>query len=79
MKRKTLLAVMLLVGSMASAQSVIVGGHQSGVWDTDTVRVIADVKVMDSLMIRPGTVVLFDGFYGISVTDGAVFKALGTE
>ena len=79
MKSKLLLFLMMLVGGMACAQSVIVGGQQDGVWEADTVRVVSNVKVIDSLRVAPGTVVLFDGFYSISVQDGAIFKAQGTE
>ena len=62
---------------LAPAQTIEVEGFQSGVWDADTVKVIGDVKIADSLMITPGTFVLFDGFYGISVEDGASLIALG--
>ena len=78
MKTRFLLLLLLFVG-VAHAQSIEVGGTQSGVWDADTVRVVADVKVADSLTIAPGTVVLFEGFYGILVGEGASFKAQGAE
>lgn len=79
MKNASLFLLMVLFSSFAAAQTIHVGGTQSGVWDADTVLVIDDVKVKDSLMILPGTVVLFDGFYSITVKDGAVFKAQGKE
>lgn len=79
MKTRNLLLVMLFVGIVAKAQNIEVSGVQSGVWDADTVRVIGDVVVDKSLEILPGTVVLFDGFYGISVIKGASFMAQGKE
>lgn len=78
MKTRFLLLLLLFVG-VAHAQSIEVGGAQSGVWNADTIRVVADVKVADSLTVAPGTVVLFDGFYGILVGEGASFKAQGAE
>ena len=70
-----LLAILPMV---SRGQTVInVQGRQTGVWDADTVWVTGDVEVADSLMIMPGTTVLFDGFYGITVSDGSVFKAQG--
>lgn len=79
MKTRILLLVMLLVGIMAKAQNIEVSGMQSGAWDADTVRVIGDVVVGKSLEILPGTVVLFDGFYSISVIKDASFTAQGAE
>ena len=78
MKTRFLLLLLLLV-SLANAQSIQVGDVQTGVWDADTVHVVADVKVADSLTVAPGTVVLFDGFYGILVAEGASFKAQGAK
>lgn len=70
-----LLAILPIV---TRGQSVItVQGQQTGVWDADTVWVTGDVEVADSLMIMPGTTVLFDGFYGITVSNGSVFTARG--
>lgn len=79
MKKQILLAVLMLVTCMAFAQTIEVSGEQTGVWDADTVLVTGPVTVMDSLVVRPGTVVLFDGFYTIAVGKGASFKAVGTE
>ena len=79
MKNRILLAVMLLVNGLVCAQTIEVGGPQSGVWDADTIRVTKDIQVNDSLLVAPGTVVLFDGFYSILVKDDAVFKAQGDE
>ena len=79
MKTRILMLMILFAGIAASAQTIEVGGIQTGVWDADTVRVVADVKVADSLTIMPGTVVLFDGFYSILVTKGTSFKAQGSE
>lgn len=69
---------MALAALAASAQTIEVSGLQSGRWDADTIKVVGDVKVVDSLTVAPGTVVLFDSFYGIAVTDGASFVAMGT-
>lgn len=59
------------------AQKVEVEGLQRGVWDSDTVLVIGDVQVQESLTVQPGTLVLFDGYYRILVDKGATFAALG--
>ena len=60
------------------AQTVQVSGPQSGVWEADTVLVTGDIDVESSLEVLPGTVVLFDSYYMISVADGAECSALGT-
>lgn len=73
-----LLLLLIIVCGFAKAQTVDVGGPQTGVWDADTIRVIGEVKVVDSLVIAPGTVVLFEKFWSILVADGATFKAMGT-
>lgn len=77
--RILLLLTLLFVMNVANAQTIEVGGVQTGVWDADTVLVVADVKVEDSLTVAPGTMVLFDGFYGITVADGASFMAQGAK
>ena len=82
MKAKTLLLLLLiLIGNfvVAKAQHLEVSGLQSGLWDADTVLVTGDVEVVNQLSLRPGTVVLFDGFYHISVGEGASFSAKGKE
>ncbi|MCR5014158.1 MAG: right-handed parallel beta-helix repeat-containing protein [Bacteroidales bacterium] len=66
-----------LFSIVSFGQTILVQGPQTGVWDADTVMVIDDVKVVDSLTIMPGATVLFNGFYGISVTDGAKLTAHG--
>ena len=78
MKKAIFTFLIGLVLMTARAQTVEVNGKQSGVWDADTVFVTGDVEVMGSLEVRPGTVVLFDRFFSISVTDGAEFSALGS-
>lgn len=71
---------LLLVSCLSvQAQTIQVDGPQSGTWDADTVLVVGDVTVFDSLKVMPGTVVLLEGFYCIAVCDGASFSALGTE
>lgn len=59
------------------AQTIAVSGWQTGVWDADTVWVTGDVQVQDSLVVNAGTLVLFEKFYGITVSSGATFSALG--
>ena len=79
MKNKILVLLLVFVSILVYGQNVEVGGLQSGVWDADIVHVVADVKVADSLVVASGTVVLFDGFYSVTVADGASFKAQGTS
>ena len=74
-----LLFLLLLCNLLANAQTIYVEGAQAGVWDADTVRVVGDVHVKDSLCILPGTVVLFEKFYGIMVAKDASFFAQGTK
>ena len=69
----------LLSCFFAKAQNIEVNGLQSGVWEADTVFVTGDVVVQNSLDIMAGTTVIFNGFYGISIEDGASLNALGTE
>ena len=78
---KKALFTFLLFGALvaAQAQTIQVSGDQTGVWDADTVFVVGDVMVMDSLRVLPGTVVLFEDFFGITVSKGATFAAQGTE
>ena len=77
--KNRLLLIFLLVGLYAQAQTIEVSGMQSGIWQADTIKVVGDVTVQDSLLIAPGTTVLFDGFYQITVKDRARLTALGTE
>lgn len=78
MKSRVLLLFLMFTLTVAKAQTIEVEGGQSGVWDADTVKVMGDVKVVGSLEVLPGTTVLFDRFYGITVADGAEFLALGS-
>jgi predicted outer membrane repeat protein len=77
--KKTFLFLLLAVCFATQAQTIQVSGEQSGVWNADTVLVVGDVTVDGSLQVMPGTVVLFDGFYSISVGKDNLFKAQGTE
>ena len=79
MKKGVLLLIVLLTAVVSFGQSVEVSGPQTGVWDADTIRVTDDITVVDSLVVFPGTVVLFDGFYSILVSGEAIFEARGTE
>ena len=65
--------------SPLKAQNIEVSGIQSGIWQADTVFVIADVDVQDVLQIEAGTTVLFNGYYSINVKKGAAVQAIGTE
>ena len=78
MKTKLIL-VFLLATFAAQAQTIEVSGVQSGLWQADTIKVVDNVKVQDSLCIAPGTTVLFNGFYQIMVGRDARLTALGTE
>lgn len=77
MKAKLVL-LLIMVCAVAKGQTIDVSGPQTGVWDADTIRVTGDVEVVDSLLIAPGTLVLFEKFYGILVKNGASLKAMGT-
>lgn len=77
---KRIFLVILLLGTFAAyAQTLEVSGVQSGVWSADTVFVTGNVTVQDSLRITPGTTVVFNDFYGITVNKGASMRAIGTE
>ena len=72
--------VFLLMGMLAAqAQTIEVSGLQVGTWQADTVKIVGDVKVVDSLSIAPGTTVLFEGFFQIAVGNNAHLTALGKE
>lgn len=73
-----LLLLFLLCSFMSKAQSVFVSGVQSGVWNAETIFVTDDVIVKDSLNIMAGTTVVFNGFYSITVENGASLNAMGT-
>lgn len=77
MKTKLVL-FLLFCGLFAEAQNIEVSGLQSGVWEADTVFVVDNVVVQDSLCIMPGTTVLFDGFYSIKVEKNSTLNAVGT-
>ena len=79
MKTRVLLFSLLLGGLMAQAQTINVSGVQSGVWKADTVLVSDNVTIEDSLVIRPGTTVIFKDFFSIEAKKDAVFCAVGTE
>lgn len=79
MKTKILLFLLLTTCFVMQAQTIVVSGSQSGVWEADTVLVVGDVTVDESLTVLPGTKVLFDGYYGIFVNKNASFEALGKE
>ena len=69
----------MFVSLLAGAQTVQVEGVQSGTWNADTILVTGDIDVVNVLRILPGTTVLFDGFYGITIHEGASFVAKGRE
>lgn len=77
-----LLALGLVFPSLpkvAKAQIIEVSGLQSGVWEAETIVVKGNVTVQDSLNIMPGTTILFDGFYSITVKNNAKLNAIGME
>ena len=80
-KTFSLLAILLMVTFTIklNAQNIEVIGYQHGTWDADTVFVIGNVSVRDSLFIQAGTTVVFQGHYGIRVENGTFIKAIGTE
>ena len=77
---KKIFSILLILASVvvAEAQTIKVNGKQSGVWDADTVLVTGNVDVMGSLEVLPGTLILFEDFFSISVSNGAEFSALGS-
>ena len=77
--RTRFLFFFLLCGLLAKAQTIEVTGFQSGIWKADTVLVTGNIVVQDSLIIAPGTTVLFKDFYSIMAEKGASLKAIGTE
>ncbi len=76
--KKTFLLLLLFLPYVTRAQNIEVSGLQTGTWNSDTVFVVGDVVVDGSLVVEPGTAVVFRGFYGITATE-ASFKAVGTE
>ena len=78
MKTRILL-LFLAFGLVANAQNIEVSGTQSGIWEADTVFVTGNVLVQEALSIMPGTMVLFNGYYSISVMEDAIIEAIGTE
>ena len=78
MKRIILFSLLFLVSLVSQAQTIEVSGVQSGTWEADTVLVIDNVIVEEALNITPGTTVLFNGFYSISVGKQAELNAVGT-
>ena len=79
--KKQFITLVLLAFSVlfAHAQNIEVIDYQNGTWEADTVFVIGNVSVRESLFIQPGTTVVFQGHYGIRVENGAFIKAIGTE
>jgi hypothetical protein len=77
----TLLSVMISMASISEASHIEVCGDVSGVWDVDTVNVLCDIRVPpdDTLIINPGTIVLFQAYYRFTVASGAVLRAVGSE
>ena len=76
---KKLLTVLLIFCAFTmSAQITQVSGNQSGIWEGE-VHITGDVIVdaNDSLTINPGTSVIADGYFGITVY--GAFYAIGEE
>lgn len=78
MKSKFYLLILLLFCSLSAFnQSITVSGLQSGTWEADTVFVAGDVNIKDTLCIKAGTKVLFQGYYAIRANEGSVINAIG--
>jgi predicted outer membrane repeat protein len=69
-----LLLSLLIIQVKAFSDHITVSGDVSGEWNTDTVMVIGDLTVPDGqlLVIRPGTIVEFQGSFAVYV-EGSVF------
>ena len=81
MKKTTFLVILTVIFSFAYTQNYI-APHEilhDTVWDADTMFLKSDLHVDSeaTLTIKPGTVVMSDGFWGMYV-DGCI-KAIGTE
>ncbi len=73
----------LLIGTLLSAQlfatSLVADSFiTSATWNVDTVFVYSDVNVTDTLIIAPGTQVLFSGYYSIMVNMDGLIEAIST-
>ncbi|OGC90753.1 MAG: hypothetical protein A2W25_13670 [candidate division Zixibacteria bacterium RBG_16_53_22] len=85
MKRVSYLAPILfaltIMASVSQASHIQVCGDVSGVWNVDTVNVLCDITIPpnDTLIIDPGTIVLFQAYYRFTVAGGAVLRAIGSE
>ena len=75
----SLLFFLMFFYLLAKAQNIEVSGYQSGTWDADTVFVVGDVFVSDTLRIAPGTCVSFTDYYNINIRKNASLMALGEE
>jgi len=69
--------IMLAIFTAAQSQNFIACGDQSGEWNYDTVFVQCDIQIPDgqTLIINPGTKVIFAGYYSLTVQ--GTLKALG--
>jgi len=70
---------MFLSYQKSNADSITVSGNVSGTWDTDTVKVVADINLMQgqTLIIQAGVLVQFEGSYNFDIK-GSV-KAIGSK
>jgi len=77
LKTLSLLLILIIIQTSAFADHITVSGDVSGEWNSDTVRVIGDLTVPDgeNLLIRPGTIVEFQGSFAFNIK-GSV-SALG--
>lgn len=64
-----LLTVLSLYYSGLQASNIKVSGSVSGIWATDTVMVSGDIEIAygNTLNISPGCIVLFEGYFKITV------------
>ena len=82
MKKLSFLLTILIMVTFTvklNAQNIEANGLQSGIWEADTVFVTSNISVLESLIIQPGTTVVFQGHFGIRVENGAFIQAIGTE
>jgi hypothetical protein len=71
----------LCLTAIAAADHIEVSGNVSGTWSADTVFVTGDIEIppLGTLVIDPGTVVLFNDHYKFEVSVSAALEAVGTE
>ena len=84
--RQTVKAIILIVSISlftvkVIGQTYVPGGPVTGTWtkDNEPYIITGHIDVVDSLIIKPGVRVQFNGYWRIDVGIGAKFIARGTE